>query len=72
MPEAWGDLAVVWHLRPEEPFTVEFKEVWFRYADDQPYILRDVSYIGRPGERVAVIGENGAGDDPGQTAPPVP
>jgi ATP-binding cassette, subfamily B, bacterial len=48
-------------LRPEEPLTVEFKQVWFRYADDQPYTLRDVSCLVRPGERVALIGENGAG-----------
>jgi ATP-binding cassette subfamily B protein len=48
-------------LRPEEPLTVEFKRVWFRYADDQPDILRDVSFTLRPGERVALIGENGAG-----------
>jgi ATP-binding cassette, subfamily B, bacterial len=48
-------------LQPEEPLTVEFKQVWFRYADDQPYVLRDVSCTLGPGERVALIGENGAG-----------
>jgi ATP-binding cassette subfamily B protein len=48
-------------LRPGEPLTVEFKQVWFRYAEDQPYVLRDVSLTLRPGERVALIGENGAG-----------
>jgi ATP-binding cassette, subfamily B, bacterial len=48
-------------LQPEEPLTVEFKQVWFRYAEDQPYVLRDVSCTLGPGERVALIGENGAG-----------
>ena len=48
-------------LQPEEPLTIEFKQVWFRYADDQPYVLRDVSCTLGPGERVALIGENGAG-----------
>jgi ATP-binding cassette, subfamily B, bacterial len=48
-------------LRPAEPLTVDFKHVWFRYADDQPYVLRDVSFTLGPGERVALIGENGAG-----------
>jgi ABC-type multidrug transport system fused ATPase/permease subunit len=48
-------------LRPMEPLTVDFKHVWFRYADDQPYVLRDVSFTLAPGERVALIGENGAG-----------
>jgi ATP-binding cassette subfamily B protein len=48
-------------LRPEEPLTIEFKQVWFRYADDQPDVLRDVCCTLRAGERVALIGENGAG-----------
>jgi ATP-binding cassette, subfamily B, bacterial len=48
-------------LQPEEPLTVEFKQVWFRYAEDAPDVLRDVSFTLEPGERVALIGENGAG-----------
>jgi ATP-binding cassette, subfamily B, bacterial len=48
-------------LRPAESLTVDFKHVWFRYADAQPYVLRDVSFTLGPGERVALIGENGAG-----------
>jgi ATP-binding cassette subfamily B protein len=48
-------------LQPDEPLTVEFRQVWFRYAADAPYILRDVSFILVPGQGVALIGENGAG-----------
>jgi ATP-binding cassette, subfamily B, bacterial len=48
-------------LRPQEPLTIEFQQVWFRYAEDQPDILREVSLTLRAGERVALIGENGAG-----------
>jgi ATP-binding cassette subfamily B protein len=48
-------------LQPGEPLTVEFKQVWFRYAEEEPDILRDVSLTLRAGERVALIGENGAG-----------
>ena len=48
-------------LRREEPLTVEFKHVWFRYAADTPDVLRDISVTLRPGQRVALIGENGAG-----------
>ncbi|MDQ3829832.1 MAG: ABC transporter ATP-binding protein/permease, partial [Candidatus Tectomicrobia bacterium] len=48
-------------LQPGEPLTVAFQQVWFRYAEDQPYVLRDVSFTLAPGERVALIGENGAG-----------
>jgi ATP-binding cassette, subfamily B, bacterial len=48
-------------LRREEPLTVEFKQVWFRYAEEAPDVLRDISVTLRPGQRVALIGENGAG-----------
>jgi ATP-binding cassette subfamily B protein len=48
-------------LRPEEPLTVEFLQVWFRYVEDQPYSLRDASFTLHAGTRVALIGENGAG-----------
>jgi ATP-binding cassette subfamily B protein len=48
-------------LRPQEPLTVEFRRVRFRYAADAPDVLRDVSVTLRPGQRVALVGENGAG-----------
>ena len=45
----------------EEPLTIEFKHVWFRYAADAPDVLRDISVTLRTGQQVALIGENGAG-----------
>ncbi len=39
---------------------VEFKQVNFGYNDDQ-LILKDVSLIAEPGERIALVGETGAG-----------
>ncbi|MDX2191953.1 MAG: ABC transporter ATP-binding protein [Gemmatimonadales bacterium] len=40
---------------------VTFEGVWFRYAPDGPWVLRDVSFTVRPGERVALVGHTGAG-----------
>ncbi|HEX7024363.1 MAG TPA: ABC transporter ATP-binding protein [Gemmatimonadales bacterium] len=40
---------------------VAFERVWFRYAPDGPWVLRDVSFVARPGETVAIVGHTGAG-----------
>ncbi len=39
---------------------IEFKNVWFAYNDDD-YVLRDVSFKVKPGEKVALVGHTGAG-----------
>ncbi|GAA1572396.1 ABC transporter ATP-binding protein [Dactylosporangium maewongense] len=36
-------------------------DVWFRYGDEHPWVLRGVSVAIPPGCAVAVVGENGAG-----------
>jgi ATP-binding cassette, subfamily B, multidrug efflux pump len=40
---------------------VRFEGVWFRYAADGPWVLRDVSFTARPGQTVALVGHTGAG-----------
>jgi ATP-binding cassette subfamily B protein len=40
---------------------VSFDEVWFRYAPDGPWTLRDVSFDVPAGTRTALVGETGAG-----------
>jgi ABC-type multidrug transport system fused ATPase/permease subunit len=40
---------------------IEFKNVWFRYKDGQPWVLRGVNLSIPAGEHLAIIGENGAG-----------
>ncbi len=40
---------------------IEFRDVWFRYREDGPWILRGVSFTIRYGEGVGLVGQNGAG-----------
>lgn len=54
-------------LEKEEPVVleevkgkIEFKNVWFAY-DDEEYVLKDVSFVINPGEKVAFVGATGAG-----------
>jgi ABC-type multidrug transport system fused ATPase/permease subunit len=42
------------------PGHLVFDHVWFAY-NDEDYVLRDVSFEVRPGERVGVVGATGAG-----------
>ena len=39
---------------------IEFRNVWFAYNDEN-YVLRDVSFKVKPGEKVALVGHTGAG-----------
>ncbi len=39
---------------------IEFQNVWFAY-NDEDYVLRNVSFTVKPGEKVAIVGHTGAG-----------
>ena len=39
---------------------IEFRHVWFAYEKDD-YILKDVSFVINPGEKIAFVGATGAG-----------
>ncbi|MGB8509509.1 MAG: ABC transporter ATP-binding protein [Pyrinomonadaceae bacterium] len=52
---------------PEHPVSIgrasgriEFRHVWFAYQDED-WVLKDVSFVIEPGERVGVVGHTGAG-----------
>ena len=40
---------------------IELDHISFRYSDDMPFILRDLSLKIRPGEYVAIVGKTGCG-----------
>ncbi|MCD7750834.1 MAG: ABC transporter ATP-binding protein/permease [Lachnospiraceae bacterium] len=47
-------------ILPEIKGRIEFDHVWFAY-DGENYVLRDVSFVIEPGEKVAFVGATGAG-----------
>jgi subfamily B ATP-binding cassette protein MsbA len=53
-----GDKAIV---LPRMRGEIEYRGVGFRYADAHMPILRNVSFVARPGEVVAIVGGSGAG-----------
>jgi ATP-binding cassette subfamily B protein len=40
---------------------IEFRDVWFAYEEDDGWVLRGISFVIEPGQRVAVVGQTGAG-----------
>jgi ATP-binding cassette, subfamily B, bacterial len=40
---------------------IEFRDVWFAYPGTQNQVLRDINFHLAPGERIALVGENGQG-----------
>ncbi len=50
-------------LIPSKVFTqgIEFKNVWFKYANSPDWILKGVNFNINPRENIALVGENGAG-----------
>ncbi|MGE3275249.1 MAG: ABC transporter ATP-binding protein [Vicinamibacterales bacterium] len=46
--------------RRTTPSRIEFDHVWFAYTGED-WVLRDVSFVIEPGERVGIVGATGAG-----------
>jgi ATP-binding cassette subfamily B protein len=53
--------AIPRHLRQPVRGELAFENVWFRYAEDGPWVLRDVSFVASAGRTVALVGHTGAG-----------
>lgn len=61
------DHALPHALPPAEP-SIEVEGLSFRYADGEPWVVKDCSFTIAPGESVAIIGGSGCGKTtPGET-----
>jgi ATP-binding cassette subfamily B protein len=47
--------------KPLNLYEIEFKNVYFRYSEDTPDVLRNVSFKLRKGDRLALVGTTGSG-----------
>jgi ATP-binding cassette subfamily B protein len=58
-----ADLPVAAHPVPVPPLRdgIELRDVWFRYSDDHPWVLRGVTLTIPVGRSLALVGHNGAG-----------
>ena len=54
------DSKTIGYEKPDFSGEIEFKNVWFAY-EEEDYVLRDVSFCIKPGEKVAFVGATGAG-----------
>jgi ATP-binding cassette, subfamily C, bacterial CydC len=48
-------------LPPPVDHTLEFDRVGFRYREDEPPVLDEISFKVKPGSRVAIVGPSGSG-----------
>ena len=50
-----------WISRPALKGKIEFRDVSFRYPDDERYALQGASFSISPGEKIVILGKNGSG-----------
>jgi ATP-binding cassette, subfamily B, bacterial CvaB/MchF/RaxB len=55
------DVAVLTGEAGLGPQALEFKDLKFRYADTEPWVIQDLSLRIEPGEHVAIVGASGCG-----------
>jgi ABC-type multidrug transport system fused ATPase/permease subunit len=59
--EADEDLSRNQVLTKERSCSVEIKDLWFRYNENLPWVLKGVNLFIKPGERIGIIGKTGSG-----------
>jgi ATP-binding cassette subfamily B multidrug efflux pump len=42
-------------------FDIEFKNVYFKYNEHSDYVLKDISFVAKHGEKIGIIGATGSG-----------
>ncbi len=42
-------------------YKIEFKNVYFKYPNSSEWVLRNINYTIKEGEKIAIVGENGSG-----------
>jgi ABC-type multidrug transport system fused ATPase/permease subunit len=48
-------------LTDERNASVEVQDLWFRYREDLPWVLKGVNFTVKPGERLGIVGRTGSG-----------
>ena len=48
-------------VAPPENVRIEVENLGFRYAEGEPWVLKDCSFVIEPGESVAIVGASGCG-----------
>jgi ABC-type multidrug transport system fused ATPase/permease subunit len=46
---------------PKGSHTIEFKNVYFQYSGHKGYALKNINLVLKPGQKLSIVGENGAG-----------
>jgi len=49
------------HLTDDRSASVQMNDVWFRYRDDLPWVLKGLNFEVKAGERLGIIGRTGSG-----------